>query len=131
MKTSLKLIAGLLVAAMLLPACAQDGGETADTTAAAVTDASDVVVEETTLDPNLRANHFDALPADINFDGAAITCLFRGTLADIEGTSGAYWIRNDVCGTDNIGDIVSRFLCRLYQQEQSSSPQMFRLEFSL
>jgi len=108
MKNSLKLIAGLLAAAMLLPACAQ-GGETQDTTAPAVTDASNVVTEETTLDPNLRANHFDALPADINFDGAAITCLFRGTMANINlnGTVGSYWIHNDVLGTNNIGDIVS------------------------
>ena len=33
--------------------------------------------------------------------------LFRGKKSDVEGIKGSYWIRNDVCGTDNIGDPVS------------------------
>ena len=108
MKKSLKITALLLLAAMLLPACAQDKttDPTSDTTPA-VTGPTDTTPEETTLDPNDRANHFDKLPADINFNGENVTILFRGTDAYLEGTSGSYWIINDVCGTDNIGDIVS------------------------
>ena len=107
-RTILKLAAFLLLAAMLLPACAQDkGGDKDASTTPAVTNPAETTPAETTADPNLRANHADKLPADLDFGGEAVTMLFRGTDSYLEGTSGSYWIINDVCGTDNIGDIVS------------------------
>jgi len=106
-RTLLKWTALLLLAAMLLPACAQDKGGDKDATTPAVTGPADTTPAETTADPNLRANHHDKIPEGTNFGGEAVTMLFRGTEADLAGTTGSYWIRNDVCGTDNIGDIVS------------------------
>ena len=108
MKKTMRILAALLAVVLLLPACAQGNDDQgAQDTTAAVADPTVTTEAETTLDPNLRANHFDNLPADINFNGGAVTVLFRGTIADLEGTAGSYWIRNDVCGTDNIGDPVS------------------------
>ena len=43
----------------------------------------------------------------IDFGGATITGLFRGVASMLDGTTGGYWLTNDVCGTDNIGDTVS------------------------
>lgn len=96
MKKPTRILAALLTAILLLPACAQnnDGQGAQDTTASAA-DPAVTTEAETTLDPNLRANHFDNLPADINFDGGTVTVLFRGTMADLEGTTCSYWIRND------------------------------------
>ncbi|MBQ4043135.1 MAG: hypothetical protein IJD06_03985 [Clostridia bacterium] len=108
MKKLTRILAALLTAVLLLPACAQnDDGQGAQDTTASAADPAVTTEAVTTLDPNLRANHFDNLPADINFDGGTVTVLFRGTMADLEGTTCSYWIRNDICGTDNIGDPVS------------------------
>lgn len=111
MKRSARLISLILAAMMLLPACAKDEGEGESTTAnpssGDPTGTTAPVEEETTIDPNLRANHFDALPEDLNFNGKTVTCLFRGTMGDLDGSKSGFWIRNDVCGSDSIGDSVS------------------------
>ena len=108
-KTNARIVAALLLAALLLPACAKDNGgtNTPGTSAPVTSGSAETSAPEETTDPNARANHMDKLPADLNFNGETVTALFRGTMSDLEGTAGSYWIRNDVCGTDNIGDIVS------------------------
>ena len=107
-KSNARIVAALLLAALLLPACSKGGSDTPDTSAP-VTSGGDAVTTapEETADPNARENHMDKLPADLNFGGETVTALFRGETSYLDGTEGNYWIRNDVCGSDNIGDIVS------------------------
>lgn len=107
MRKTLKSCAVLLLAAMLLPACAQDKTNTPDTSPANPSVTNTPAEDTTELDPNARANHFDNLPADINFNGETVTSLFRGVMSDVSGEKGGYWIINDVCGSDNIGETVS------------------------
>ena len=106
---SQKILAALLLAAMLLPACNKTTGNTGTpgTSAPVTSGSADTSTPEETTDPNARANHMDKLPADLNFNGTTIGILFRGTMSYLDGTKGGYWLVNDVCGTDNIGDIVS------------------------
>ena len=106
---SQKILAALLLAAMLLPACNKTTGNTGTpgTSAPVTSGSADTSTPEETTDPNARANHMDKLPADLNFNGTTIGILFRGTMSYLDGTKGGYWLINDVCGTDNIGDIVS------------------------
>ena len=104
MKKSTQLISLLLALLMVLPACSKDEG-TAGETAPAETQ-TDITAEPEPA-PDVRANHFDELPDDLDFGGMSINCLFRGVASMSEGTTGGYWITNDVCGTDNVGDIVS------------------------
>ncbi len=104
MKKHIQLTSLLLALLMVLPACSKDEGTSGETTP--VETQNDITVE-TEPAPDVRANHLDALPDDLDFGGMAINCLFRGVASMAEGTSGGYWITNDVCGTDNVGDIVS------------------------
>ena len=97
MKKPAKLISLLLLAAMLLPACAQDGGETQDTTSGAVdTNTAETTAADTTADPNLRENAKDNLPADLTYGGDTIRVFYRPG-------EELY----SVVGTDNIGDYVT------------------------
>ena len=89
---------------LMLAACSpaekpQDTAE--DTTAAAET-----TTAEETLDPTLRANHFDAIPAEVKFGGATITCIFDCDAEAISGIPQLY-IYNDLLGTDNSGDVLA------------------------
>lgn len=109
MKASPRILTSLLAVAMLagsLAACssgstAAQGNETTAASAPAATTAAE------TVDMNLRANHMDNLPADLNFNGESVVIMFRGTDSYLDGTKGGYWIINDVCGSDNIGEPVS------------------------
>ena len=105
MKHGMKFTALLLLAALLLPACAQNKEPAPADSSGAVTDVQTEPVE--TVDPNDRANHFDNLPSDLDFGGTEIGILFRGTMSYLDGTKSNFWIINDVCGTDNIGETVS------------------------
>ena len=105
---SQRILAALLLSSLLLPACSGGNTETPETSSP-VTSGGDAVTAapEETTDPNARKNHMDKLPADLNFGGQEIGILFRGELSYLDGTKGGYWLINDICGTDNIGDIVS------------------------
>ena len=90
---------------LMLAACSpaeKPQTDAADTTAAV----AETTVAEETLDPTLRANHFDSIPETVRFNGETITCLFDGTDEYISGISQMYMF-NDLLGTDNIGDAVS------------------------
>ena len=99
MKHSIKrILSALLASLMLLPlaSCGDTGTEPTDTTAAAAT--PEVTTEaETTLDPTLRENAKDNLPADLNLNGADFNVL--GWDHD--------YTRYDIAGNEDIsGDIV-------------------------
>ncbi len=104
MKMYARFIAGLL-SLILLASCApaDDPQDTAADTTAAV----DTTTAEETLDPNLRANHFDSIPEGTKFDGASVVCLFDGDDSFITGKTANLWMYNDLLGTDSIGDPVS------------------------
>ena len=104
MKKNIQFISLLLALLMMLPACTGGEDTASDTTSA---ETQPETTAETEVDPDLRANHFDALPDTLDFGGATITGLFRGVASMLDGTTGGYWLTNDVCGTDNIGDTVS------------------------
>ena len=95
----------LALSLLMLAACSPAENpqtDAADTTAAV----AETTVAEETLDPNLRANHYDSIPETVRFNGETITCLFDGTDEYISGISQMYMF-NDLLGTDNIGDSVS------------------------
>jgi ABC-type glycerol-3-phosphate transport system substrate-binding protein len=96
MKPIARCIALLLGAFLLLPSCAQGGGETQDTTAAVV-DATAPAVE-TTADPNDRSQVKDNVPEDLKFNGETIRVVSRDTV-----NVNLY----DTVGTDNMGDYVT------------------------
>ena len=98
-----RILAILLLAALLLPACTKSG----DTDPPTTSGAEETTVPEETTDPNLRANHMDKLPAELNFGGKTVRTFFRGEASYLDGTRGSYWLINDICGSDNIGDPVS------------------------
>lgn len=108
MKKHVRFLALLLIAALLLPACSNgDPVETAGSPTAGEFGETTPAETETTLDPNLRKNHFDNLPAELNYDGATVHCLFHGESTYLDGTKSSYWVVNDIVGTNNIGDIIS------------------------
>ncbi|MGM9652241.1 MAG: hypothetical protein ACI3XP_01245 [Eubacteriales bacterium] len=108
MKLSVRILSALLLCALLLPACAKgEDNKPSDTSAPVSGGTADTSAPAETTDPNARKNHLDSLPADLNFNGESVVCLFRGTMADLSGEKGGYWITNDVCGSDNIGETVS------------------------
>ena len=95
MKKFSRVLSLALVCALLLPACAQDGTETQDTTAAAV----DIPVSaETTADPNDRSLVKDNVPEDLKFNGETVRMVSRDTT-----NVNLY----DTVGTDNLGDYVT------------------------
>ena len=105
MKTIIRLTA-LALSLLLLAACAP-AGDPQDTAADTTVEAVDTTTAEETLDPTLRANHFDSLPENLTFDGASVVCLFDGDDTFITGQTPNLWMYNDLLGTDNIGDPVS------------------------
>jgi len=96
MRKTQKILALLLTCALLLPACAQDGGETGETTAAAVDTAAPV--ETTTADPNDRSQVKDNVPEDLKFNGETVRVVSR----DAPNVN-----LYDTVGTDNLGDYVT------------------------
>ena len=105
MKALIRMTA-LLLSLMLLAACSP-AGNTEDTTAADTTaEAVDTTTAEETLDPTLRANHFDSIPETVTFNGATVTCIFDCTEEAISGIPQLY-IFNDLLGTDNSGDVLA------------------------
>ena len=114
MKKSRRILAALLTAVLFLPACAQnDDDQGAQDTTAAAADPSVTTEAETTLDPNLRANHFDNLPADINFNGGTVTVLAAACgNADAAGKIALTEIPANEHDADVTGRIIACRACR-------------------
>ena len=99
-------ILSLLLLIGLLAGCSSGNSTTTDAPSTGGSNAAETTAAET-IDMNLRANHKDNLPDDLDFKGESVIIMFRGTDSYLEGNKGGYWIINDVCGSDNIGEPVS------------------------
>ena len=100
MKYAPRITAALLLAALLLPACAQKDTTPNDTSANTESTAPDTGT--TTADPNDRSNVKDSVPDGLKYDGETVRILYRGE-DDGTGMIELY----DVRGTDNVGDYVT------------------------
>lgn len=100
MKHATRITAALLLAALLLPACAQKDTTPNDTSANTESTAPDTGT--TTADPNDRSNVKDSVPDGLKYDGETFRILYRGQ-DDGKGMIELY----DVRGTDNVGEYVT------------------------
>lgn len=103
MKKHARTPALLLCCALLLPACAQDGGE-ADPSAGttALSAETTTAAEITAFDPNDRSGVRDNVPENLTFEGESVRMMYRGT-DDGKSSIELY----DVRGTDNVGEYVT------------------------